>query len=147
MCHPIRKPLFSSDKNIDAVSGLLREVRHYADLRLKHLKLDFVDKLTVLLSALLIAVVLLVILAVALLFLAYTLALALAPHVGGTHWACALVAAACLCFAAVFYALRRRLVVRPLTNFIARLFLSEDDEAAAEEDEADGRRKREEDWP
>lgn len=117
--------MFSNDKNIETVSGLLRDVYDYVDLRFKQLRLDFVGKLSVLLSALLLSVVLMVIVAVALLFLAYTAALLLAPAVGGLHVACAVIAAACLLLGALIYAFRKPLIVRPLTNFVARLFLGD----------------------
>ena len=44
--------MFSNDQKIDAANDLLREAKQYADLRLQRLKLDFVSKLTLLLSAL-----------------------------------------------------------------------------------------------
>ena len=78
--------MFSNDQKIDAANDLLREAKQYADLRLQRLKLDFVSKLTLLLSALVVSIVLLVVFAVVFLFVAYTLALAMAPHVGGLHW-------------------------------------------------------------
>ena len=84
--------MFSNDQKIDAANDLLREAKQYADLRLQRLKLDFVSKLTLLLSALVVSIVLLVVFAVVFLFVAYTLALAMAPHVGGLHWACAIIA-------------------------------------------------------
>ena len=42
--------MFSNDQKIDAANDLLREAKQYADLRLQRLKLDFVSKLTLLLS-------------------------------------------------------------------------------------------------
>ncbi len=118
--------MFSNKDNIASVRGLLDEVARYVELRYRTLRLDFVYKLAILLSALVLWVVLMVVFAVALLFLSYTLALALAPVLGGLPAACALVALLCLLFGLCLYWLRRPLVVRPLTNFIARLFLSSD---------------------
>ena len=54
--------MFSNDQKIDAANDLLREAKQYADLRLQRLKLDFVSKLTLLLSALVVSIVLLVVL-------------------------------------------------------------------------------------
>ena len=129
--------MFSNDDKISDINDLLHEVKDYADLRLQKFRLDFVSKLTMLLSALVVSVVLLVIFAVVLLFLAYTFALTLAPHVGGLHWACAVIALGCVCLGCVFYAFRRQLILKPMTNFIAHLFLdkekSRDEENKEEE--------------
>lgn len=116
--------MFSNDKNINDVSDLLREAYAYVDLRLQQLRLDAVGKLTVLLSAALVCVVMLVLMAVALFFAAYMFALLIAPAVGGLHWACGIVALTCVVIALVFYALRRRLILRPLANFLGNLLLT-----------------------
>lgn len=129
--------MFSNDQKIDAANDLLREAKQYADLRLQRLKLDFVSKLTLLLSALVVSIVLLVIFAVVFLFVAYTLALALAPHVGGLHLACAIIAAGGIVLGMLFYAFRRPLIVQPLTNFVARLFLEKDTEDDDDNEEED----------
>lgn len=129
--------MFSNDQKIDAANDLLREAKQYADLRLQRLKLDFVSKLTLLLSALVVSIVLLVIFAVVFLFVAYTLALALAPHVGGLHWACAIIAAGDIVLGTLFYAFRRPLIVQPLTKFVARLFLEKDTEDDDDNEEED----------
>ena len=123
--------MFSNDQKIDAANDLLREAKQYADLRLQRLKLDFVSKLTLLLSALV------VVFAVVFLFVAYTLALAMAPHVGGLHWACAIIAAGDIVLGTLFYAIRRPLIVQPLTNFVARLFLEKDTEDDDDNEEED----------
>lgn len=125
--------MFSNDKNIETVSELLRDAYDYTELRLKQLRLDFVSKLSALFSALLLSVVLMVIVAVVLLFLAYTVALVLAPHVGGLHVACALIALFLALVGVVLYVFRQPLIVRPLTGFVAELFLGngEADDAAA----------------
>lgn len=129
--------MFSNDQKIDAANDLLREAKQYADLRLQRLKLDFVSKLTLLLSALVVSIVLLVVFAVVFLFVAYTLALVLAPHVGGLHWACAIIAAGSIVLGTLFYAFRRPLIVQPLTNFVARLFLEKDTEDDDDNEEED----------
>ncbi len=119
--------MFSNERNIASLGELLSDVRQYAALCLQRMRLDFVSKLIVLLSALLLSVVLLVIFAVALLFLSGALVIAVAPAVGGLHVACALVALVCLLSGACIYRFRQVIIVRPLTRFIARLFLETND--------------------
>lgn len=115
--------MISNDSNISNLTNLLRDVCDNAGLRLRFLRLDFVGKLSVLLSALVLGIVLAIIGAVALLFVAYTAALLMAPAVGGLHVACGIVVVACLLLGWGVYALRSQLIVRPLTAFIARLLL------------------------
>ena len=118
--------MFSDDKNIDSLRDIIEDVREYALLRLKLLRFDFASKLIALSAGLLLTVILLVVLAVALLFLSCTLALALSEWVGGLAVACARVAGVCLLLGAVLYAFRRRLIVRPIATFVARILLDDE---------------------
>lgn len=139
--------MFSTNSQIDTLADLVREVRAYIDARYRYVRLDCVAKLSTLLSALVLGIIFAVLMAVALLFLAYTLSLAMAPYVGGMHVACAIVAAACLLLGVIVYLLRRWLIVRPITAFIARVLLNDDeqsDEAASTKSDASKDEGREE---
>lgn len=117
--------MFSSDQNIESVRELCGEVRKYVRLRLRLARLDFVDKMTALLSALIVGAVLLVLLAIVVLFLSYTAALALSQWLGGMTAAFGLVTAVYLLAAVLVYAFRRRLVFDPMARFLGNLFLEE----------------------
>lgn len=132
--------MFSSNSKVESLADLAREVRGYVDARYRLLRLDFVVKLSALLSALVLGIVFAILIAVALLFLTYTLALTLAPHVGGVHVACLIVAIACLVVCGIVYALRKRLIVAPLTAFVAHVLL--DNEPSDDADEANDKEEQ-----
>ncbi len=118
--------MFSDDHHIDSARKLIAEIREYLSLRIEYGKYDLVDKLAVLLSVVALAAIMLAAAIVILFFLSYAVALAIADGVGGLHVACALVALFYILVGAVIYALRRQLIIRPLTNLLGHLFLHKD---------------------
>ena len=117
--------MFSSDKNIEIISQLFAELKKYAELKGKCLQIDFVSKMTILLSALIVGAILFALSTIVILFLSYTAVLFLAKMMGSITWACFLVA-----LGVIVYAMRRRWIVNPLANFLGRLFLSDETEQA-----------------
>ena len=114
--------MFSSDKNIEIISQLFAELKKYAELKGKCLQIDFVSKMTILLSALIVGAILFALSTIVILFLSYTAVLFLAKMMGSITWACFLMV--------LFYVMRRRWIVNPLANFLGRLFLSDETEQA-----------------
>ncbi len=105
--------MFSSDKKIAGIRELILELKQYFSLQLKYLRIDFVGKLVVLLSALILGAILFVLAAIIFLFASIAAGLALAPHVGGTAEAFAIIV---LCYAALaffIYWRRNPLIVAP----------------------------------
>ena len=96
--------MFSTDKTIDSLQALFTEVKHYVDLQKDYIKLDITHKLTVLLS---------------------TLILILEPHVGGLMNSYAIITGGILVIAELIYAFRQRLIIQPLTRFLANLLLND----------------------
>lgn len=117
--------MFSDDRNIDSVRRLIADIRDYISLRIECGKYDLVSKLAVLVSVLALGALLLAAAIVILFFLSYAVALAVADSVGGLGTACALVAAFYILVAVVLYALRRRIIVQPITNLLGHLFLND----------------------
>ena len=120
-----RKFMFATDKTIDSLQALFTEVKHYVDLQKDYVKLDITHKLTVLLSTLILILILVVLGMIALFYLSFTLAYILEPHVGGLVNSYAIITAGILLIGAVLYGLRQRLIIQPLTHFIANLFLND----------------------
>lgn len=117
--------MFSSDKNIEILTRLVRNLRRYGELRWAALRLDFVGKMTVLLSALIVAGVLFCLAALMVVFLSFAVVHLLAPKVGlaaAYGW----VAAGYLLLATLVFAMRRRLIVNPIARFFTALFLDEE---------------------
>ena len=122
--------MFSSDKNIEIISQLLAELKKYAELTGKRLQIDFVSKMTILLSALIVGAILFALSTIVILFLSYTAVLFLAKMMGSITWACFLMVLFYVALGVIVYAMRRRWIVNPLANFLGRLFLSDETEQA-----------------
>lgn len=117
--------MFATDKTIDSLQALMTEVKNYVDLQKDYVKLDITHKLTVLLSTLILILVLVVLGMMALFYLSFTLAYVLEPHVGGLMNSYGIICAAILLLGAVIYGFRKKLIVQPLTTFLANLLLND----------------------
>ena len=117
--------MFATDKTIDSLQALLTEVKRYVDLQKDYVKLDITHKLTVLLSTLILILILVVLGMIALFYLSFTLAYILEPHVGGLMNSYAIITLGILALGLVIYWLRKRLIIQPLTNFLANLLLND----------------------
>ena len=108
--------MFANDKTIDNLQALLTEVKHYVDLQKDYVKLDITHKLTILISILGM---------IAIFYLSFTLAYILEPHVGGLTNSYAIITGSILLIGILVYLLRKRLIIQPLTNFLANLILND----------------------
>lgn len=117
--------MFSTDKTIDNLQALMAEVKRYVDLQKDYVKLDITHKLTVLLSTLILILVLVVLGMIALFYLSFTLAYVLEPIVGGLMASYAIITGGILLIGVLVYWNRRRLIIQPLTNFLANLLLND----------------------
>lgn len=117
--------MFANDKTINNLQALLTEVKHYVDLQKDYVKLDVTHKLTVLISTLILILGLIVLGMIALLYLSFTLAYILEPYVGGLTNSYAIITGSILLIGVLVYLLRKQLIIQPLTNFLANLFLND----------------------
>ncbi len=116
--------MFSSDRNIETLHGLLADMKRYVELRVKYVQLDFVSKMTVLAAAFILGAILFMLLMIVILFLSYACARAMAPALGGMPAACAVVALFYAVVALLVYACRKKLIINPVANFLGQLFLT-----------------------
>ena len=117
--------MISTDKTNDNLQTLFTEVKHYVDLQKDYVKLDITHKLTILLSTLILILVLVVLGMIALFYLSFTLAYVLEPLVGGLTTSYAIITGGILLLGALIYGCRQRLIIQPLTNFLANLLLND----------------------
>ena len=117
--------MFATDKTIDSLQALFTEVKHYVDLQKDYVKLDITHKLTILLSTLILILVLVILGMIALLYLSFTLAYVLEPYVGGLTNSYAIITGGILILGFIIYAFRKKLIIQPLTNFLANLLLND----------------------
>lgn len=116
--------MFSTDKNIETIAQLVEVVRHYIGLQSKYMKLDVIDKIVRLLTALIMVAVLSLLLVLALIYLSFAAAYALQPLIG-TAAAFACIAGAYLFVFFMCIAFRKKWIERPLVRFLASLLMHE----------------------
>ena len=81
--------MFASDKNVETIGQLVEVLKHYIGLQTEFVKLDVVDKVVRLLTALTITVVLVGLLVIALIYLSFALAFGIGTYLGNV-WGCLL---------------------------------------------------------
>lgn len=105
------------------------ELKRYAELRGRSLQIDLVTKLSRLLAALVLGAVLFLFFSVIVIFLSLMLSSAIAHLTGSSAAAHALIAAFYLLLGVLVYVKRHAWIEQPIVNFVAHLFLDEDNAA------------------
>lgn len=119
--------MFANDKSIESLEQLFVECKNYILLQKDYLRLELVEKLTILASAIILTTIAIILGMMALFYLSFSLAYIMAPHVGGLTVSFAIITAALLILLALIYGFRKQLIVRPLVKFIANLFMNNDE--------------------
>ena len=104
---------------------LVKEIKKHIELQGQYIKLDLVEKLTILLSTLILILALIILGAMALYYFSFMLVYALIPVVGSIIASYAVIGAVILIAAIGIYLMRRKLIFQPMVNFLARLFLED----------------------
>ena len=115
--------MFDNDKSIDNLQQIFAEVKRYLELQKEYAMLDIVEKLIIILSTLISIFVFLTLAMIALLYLSFTFAHLMAPYVGGLQGSYAIITGIIILLIIIVIILRKRLIVQPLTNFLAKLLL------------------------
>lgn len=119
--------MFANDKSIETLGQLFEECKKYILLQKEYIRLELVEKLTVLSSTCIMVVIAIILGMMALFYLSFSVAYILAPHVGGLTVSFAIITAFLLLLLAVVYVFRKQLIVRPLVRFMANLFMSSEE--------------------
>lgn len=117
--------MFANDKSIDNLTELFREVKKYLKLQGEYVKLDLVEKLTILLSTLTLIFVLIILGTMAAFYLSFMLVYVLASATGSLVAGYAIIGGILILLAFIIYKLRQKLIFQPMVNFLARLFLDD----------------------
>lgn len=120
--------MFANDKSIDNLEALFREVKKYINLQGEYLKLELVEKLTILLSTLILVFVLGMLAIMALFYFSFMLVYALDSFTNSLIASYAIIGGGLLLIAFIIYRMRQLLIFQPMVNFLAKLFLDENDE-------------------
>lgn len=119
--------MLSSDQNIQTIRELVLNLKEYAEFKAESVQIGIIRKLSILITALIVGGLAFMLAAIIIFFLSGTLALALAPHVGGTAISCLIVATFYLLLGCLIYAKRTAWILNPIANFIGELFLKSDE--------------------
>ena len=114
--------MFSNDKNVETIGQLVEVLKHYIGLQTEYVKLDVVDKVVRLLTALTVTVVLVGLLMIALIYFSFALAYGLGELIGYV-WGFCIVAAIYLFILVVFIIFRHQWIERPLVKFLAGILM------------------------
>ena len=114
--------MFSNDRNIETIGRLVEVVKHYVGLQREYLKLDVIEKVVRLITAITLMLVLSLLVLIFLIYCSFAVAYALAPAVG---------LAAAFGIVALFYLLvlllviifRKAWIERPVVRFLASLLM------------------------
>ena len=117
--------MFADDKSIENFQQLFFEFKKYLELQKEYTKLELTEKLTILFSTLIMILVLIILGMVALFYLLFALAYILEPLVGGLMSSFAIIAGINVVLIALVIIFRKQLIISPMVNFLANLFLTD----------------------
>ena len=103
---------------------LYNDIKKYVELQTDYIKVDFVEKLTILLSTLLIITLAIILAIAALFYLFFSLAYAIVPLVGSLAISFCIISGIYLLLILLLFIFRKNLVVNPLVRFLSKLFLT-----------------------
>ena len=115
--------MFSNDKNVETIGQLVEVLKHYIGLQSEYMKLDVVDKVVRLLTAITMTVVLLGLFLIAIIYLSFAAAYGLAGLTGSPALAFCVVAGVYLFILILFIIFRHQWIERPLVKFLASLLM------------------------
>lgn len=107
------------------MAKLVAELRRYAELRGRSLRLVFVEKLSVLLATVMAVAVVAVIAAVVVVLLSFCAAAFIAPYTGGLAGGLGVIAVLYVLAGVLVWSRRHAWIEEPIVGFLARLFLDD----------------------
>jgi hypothetical protein len=114
----------STNEPLDNFQQLYVDVKKYVELQAEYIKVDLVEKLTILLSTLVIITIIIVLVIAALFYCFFALAYALEPILGSLSISFGIISGFYVLLIAVFVLFRKQIVINPLVKFLSKLFLS-----------------------
>ena len=116
--------MFSNDRNIETIGQLVEALKQYVGLQREYLKLDVIEKVVRLITAITLTVVLSLLVLLILIYLSIAAAYALAPLLGKA-WAFVIIAAVYLVIFLLLLAFRKQWIERPVVRFLASLLMDQ----------------------
>ena len=119
--------MMNTQEPVENFQQLYDDVKKYVFLQTEYIKVEFVEKLTILLSTLLIVTLLIVLAIIALFYLFFSLAYALEPVLGSLSVSFGIISGIYVILIGILLLLRNRIVINPLVKFLSNLFLTKTD--------------------
>lgn len=116
--------MINTKEPVEDFQQLYNDVKKYVELQTEYVKVEFVEKLTILLSTLLILTVIIILVIAALFYLFFSLAYALVPIVGSLAISFCIISGIYFFLIILLFALRKQFVINPLVRFLSKLFLT-----------------------
>lgn len=116
--------MINTPETADNFQQLYEDVKKYVFLQTEYIKVEFVEKLAILLSTLLIVTLLIVLAIIALFYLFFSLAYTIEPMVGSLSASFAIIAGIYLILMGLLYMYRKQLIITPMVKFLSNLFLA-----------------------
>ncbi len=117
--------MFLKKENIDNFKDLIAEIKKYLELQKEYTKIEITEKLSILISLLTMCMVFILIGTIALLFFSFALAHYMAQFVGGLGASLSIMGGVLILLILIIYLVRKKLILNPMINFLARLFLND----------------------
>lgn len=119
--------MFFKRENIDSFRGLIADLKKYIVLQREYARVEIAEKLSILISILVMCMVFILIGTIALLYFSFAFALFLAKYVGGLGVSLTIMGVVLLLFILMIYLVRKKLIINPMVNFLAKLFLNDNE--------------------
>jgi hypothetical protein len=116
--------MINTQEPVENFQQLYDDVKKYVLLQTEYVKVEFVEKLTILLSTLLVIGLIIVLVIIALFYLFFSIAYAVEPLVGSLSMSFGIISVVYAVLIVFLVLLRKRLVVSPLARFLTDLFLT-----------------------
>jgi uncharacterized membrane protein YqjE len=116
--------MINTPETPDNFQQLYEDVKKYVFLQTEYIKVEFVEKLAVLLSTLLIVTLIIVLAIIALFYMFFSLAYIIEPLVGNLSASFAIIAGIYVILMGSLYLLRKELIITPMVKFLSNLFLT-----------------------
>ncbi len=115
--------MLSSDKNVESLTRLIEVLKNYIGLQKEFLKLNVIEKVVRIITALALTFVFVVLGIGVLFYLSFAFIFWIAPTIG-TGWAFFLMAAFFLALLILVFTFRKSWIERPLVRFLANTLLN-----------------------
>ena len=117
--------MFSNDKNIEHIADFVEEAKQWLTIRKEYTKIDIIDKVVQICTALILFIVLFILVIMTLIYLSFAAAYALEPITGSLPIGFLIVSAFYLLLLLLIYCKRHKWTERPLVRFLVNILLSD----------------------